>query len=74
MFPIVSLLSQQDDSGDVLAPAQCQIKGYNPFIGDDDHNVRDYDICTISDNEFIMAFIESNMRLIRCESFFSFRM
>ena len=38
------------------------------------HNVRDNDICTISDNEVIMAFIESNMRLVRCESCFSFRM
>ena len=58
MFPIVSLLSQQDDSGDVLAPAHCQIKGYNPFIWNEDHDVRDYDKFTISDNEFILFFIE----------------
>ena len=58
MFPIVSLLSQQDDSGDVLAPAHCQIKGYNPFIWDDDHDVRDYDKYAISDNQFILFFIE----------------
>ena len=73
VFPIVSLLSQQDDSGDVLAPAHCQIKGYNPFIWDDDHDVHGYDKCD-SDNEIIMAFIESNLKLVRCESFLVFRM
>lgn len=56
MFPIVSLLSQQDDSGDVLAPAHCQIKGYNPFIRDDEHDVRDYDKWAISDNELMLYF------------------
>ena len=58
MFPIVSLLSQQDDSGDVLAPAHCQIKGYNPFIWDEDNDVRDYDKCTTSNNEFMLYFYQ----------------
>ena len=32
VFLIFPGLSHQDDSGDVLAPAHCQIKGYNSFV------------------------------------------
>ena len=73
MFPIVSLLSQQDDSGDVLAPAHCQIKGYNPFIWDDDHDVRDYDKCAIGDNEFMLFFYRMKHETGQMRILFSFQ-